>query len=82
MMKARTAVWVLAASFALGVTGVAAFMLHGYQLERIQIWLNPWQDTSGAGYHAIQGLLALGLGGILGAGLGQSQIAGGTANIG
>ena len=69
----------LAALAGLGVTGVTAFLLHGYQLERIRIWLNPWQDTSGAGYHAIQGLLALGLGGIFGAGLGQSQVAGGIA---
>ncbi|MGH2512806.1 MAG: FtsW/RodA/SpoVE family cell cycle protein, partial [Candidatus Limnocylindrales bacterium] len=69
----------LAALGGLGVSGVAAFMLHGYQLERIRIWLNPWQDTTGAGYHAIQSLLALGLGGIFGAGLGQSQIAGGIA---
>jgi len=69
----------LAALTGLGVTGVTAFLLHGYQLERIRIWLNPWQDTSGAGYHAIQGLLALGLGGIFGAGLGQSQVAGGIA---
>ena len=69
----------LAVLSSLGVSGVAVFMLHGYQLERIRIWLNPWQDTSGAGYHAIQGLLALGLGGIFGAGLGQSQVAGGIA---
>jgi cell division protein FtsW len=69
----------LAALTGLGVTGVTAFLLHGYQLERIRIWLNPWQDTSGSGYHAIQGLLALGLGGIFGAGLGQSQVAGGIA---
>ncbi len=69
----------LAGLTGLGITGVAAFMLHGYQLERIRIWLNPWQDTSGAGYHAIQGLLALGLGGVFGAGLGQSQVAGGIA---
>jgi cell division protein FtsW len=69
----------VAALSALGVAGVGAFMLHGYQLERIRIWLNPWQDTTGAGYHAIQSLLALGLGGIFGAGLGQSQIAGGIA---
>jgi cell division protein FtsW len=69
----------LAALAGLGLTGVTAFLLHGYQLERIRIWLNPWQDTSGAGYHAIQGLLALGLGGIFGAGLGQSQVAGGIA---
>jgi cell division protein FtsW len=31
----------------------------------------------GTGFHTIQGLLALGLGGILGAGLGESRLAGG-----
>jgi len=69
----------LAAFSALGVTGVAVFTLHGYQLERLRSWLHLWQDTSGVGYHAVQGLLALGLGGIFGAGLGQSQVAGGIA---
>ena len=38
---------------------------------------NPWRDPLGAGFHTIQGLLALGLGGIFGAGLGESQLAGG-----
>lgn len=69
----------LAAFSAMGVTGVAVFTLHGYQLERLRSWLHLWQDTSGVGYHAVQGLLALGLGGIFGAGLGQSQVAGGIA---
>ena len=70
----------LGALGAIGVTGVTAFMLHGYQLERIRIWLEPVAGRGRrAGYHAIQGLLALGLGGIFGAGLGQSQIAGGIA---
>ena len=69
----------LAAFSALGVAGVSMFMLHGYQLERLKSWLHLWQDTSGVGYHAVQGLLALGLGGIFGAGLGQSQVAGGIA---
>ena len=35
------------------------------------------QTRSGTGFHTIQGLLALGLGGILGAGLGESRLAGG-----
>ena len=35
-------------------------------------WI-PGRTRSGAGYHTIQGLLALGLGGLFGAGLGQSQ---------
>ena len=64
----------------MGAVAIAAiFMagLRGYQIERIQAWLNPWADPLGAGFHTIQGLLALGLGGILGAGLGESRLAGG-----
>jgi len=59
------------------VAGVAIVGLRGYQLERIRAWLDPWSDPLGAGFHTIQGLLALGLGGILGAGLGESRMAGG-----
>lgn len=51
--------------------------LRGYQVERIAAWINPWADPMGRGFHTIQGLLALGLGGILGAGLGESRLAGG-----
>ncbi|MFL5750497.1 MAG: FtsW/RodA/SpoVE family cell cycle protein, partial [Chloroflexota bacterium] len=40
-------------------------------------FLDPWQDPLGAGFHTIQGLLALGLGGIIGSGLGESKLAGG-----
>ena len=64
----------------MGIVAVAAIImagLRGYQIERIQAWLNPWADPLGAGFHTIQGLLALGLGGILGAGLGESRLAGG-----
>ncbi|HXG40000.1 MAG TPA: putative peptidoglycan glycosyltransferase FtsW, partial [Candidatus Limnocylindrales bacterium] len=62
---------------AAGVAGVAAFFVRGYQLERIRAWLDPWSDPLGIGFHTIQGLLALGLGGLLGAGLGESRLAGG-----
>ena len=51
--------------------------LRGYQIDRIQAWLNPWAYPDTIGFHTIQGLLALGLGGILGAGLGESRLAGG-----
>ena len=64
----------------MGIVAIAAIImagLRGYQIERIQAWLNPWADPLGAGFHTIQGLLALGLGGILGAGLGESRLAGG-----
>jgi len=67
--------------FHLGVLGAAGFMamivagLQGYQMDRIRTWLDPWSDPLGVGFHTVQGLLALGAGGILGRGLGQSVIA-------
>jgi cell division protein FtsW len=48
-----------------------------YQLERVRAFIDPWSDPQGSGFHTIQGLLALGLGGIFGAGLGESRSAGG-----
>jgi cell division protein FtsW len=51
--------------------------LQGYQVARLQAWLNPWSDPLGKGFHTIQGLLALALGGVFGAGLGESRLAGG-----
>jgi len=59
------------------LTAMVVAGLRGYQMERIRTWLNPWADPLGTGFHTIQGLLALGLGGILGAGLGESRLAGG-----
>ena len=67
----------LAAMGMLGLGAIVAVGLRGYQLERIQAWLNPWAYPDTIGFHTIQGLLALGLGGILGAGLGESRLAGG-----
>jgi len=63
----------------LGMAGFGAILvgLAGYQMDRIRVWLNPWSDPLGAGYHTVQGLLALGLGGIFGSGLGESRMAGG-----
>ncbi len=62
---------------ALAIVGVAFVGLHGYQADRIRAWLDPWADPQGSGFHTIQGLLALGLGGLIGAGLGESRLAGG-----
>jgi cell division protein FtsW len=50
---------------------------HPYQLDRIRAFINPWSDPTGSGFHTIQGLMALALGGVLGAGLGESRLAGG-----
>ena len=67
----------LVAIAAATLAGLVLVGLRAYQLDRIRTWVNPWSDPLGAGFHTIQGLLALGLGGILGAGLGESRLAGG-----
>jgi cell division protein FtsW len=59
------------------VPAVLLFFLQGYQMNRITAWLDPWKDASGLGFHSVQGYLALALGGVFGAGLGESRLAGG-----
>jgi cell division protein FtsW len=67
----------LAAMAVLAMVAIIGAGLRGYQMDRIQAWLNPWAYPDTKGFHTIQGLLALGLGGLLGAGLGESRLAGG-----
>jgi rod shape determining protein RodA len=43
-------------------------ILHGYQKHRILTLLDPESDPLGAGYHIIQGIIAIGSGGIHGKG--------------
>lgn len=44
-----------------------------YRRKRMMIFLNPWSDKRGAGFQIIQSFVALGSGGLLGVGLGQSR---------
>ncbi|MBM3222178.1 MAG: stage V sporulation protein E, partial [Candidatus Tectomicrobia bacterium] len=44
-----------------------------FRRGRMLVFLNPWEDRQGGGYQAVQALLALGQGGLLGIGLGKSQ---------
>jgi cell division protein FtsW len=60
----------------LGVGGVIMLVLTGaigYASDRIKYWLDPWLDPSGEGFQTIQSLLAIGSGGILGRGIGNSR---------
>ena len=60
--------------YAGGALGLAAAlpvawgMMHDYQRNRVEIFLNPESDPLGAGYHIIQSKIAIGSGGILGKG--------------
>lgn len=44
-----------------------------YRMRRIIAFLDPWQDSQGAGFQLSQSQIALGSGGIFGVGLGQSM---------
>jgi rod shape determining protein RodA len=60
-----------------GITAAWLFFLHDYQKERVFTFLNPERDPLGAAYHSIQGLIAVGSGGLFGKGFlqgSQSQL--------
>ena len=60
------------AGVGLGVLAVVTGIL-GYGSDRIKYWLDPWADAMGKGFQTIQSILAIGSGGILGRGIGQSR---------
>ena len=56
-----------------GVVGaVVLILIAPYRFERILSFINPWVDHLGTGFQAIQSLFAIGPGGLLGLGLGNS----------
>ncbi|MFC0188988.1 stage V sporulation protein E [Fictibacillus aquaticus] len=58
----------------LGLMGFAALIISApYRMKRITSFLDPWSDPLGSGFQIIQSLYALGPGGLLGLGLGQSR---------
>ncbi len=62
----------LGAGVALGAGAILTGVVD-YGSSRIQSWIDPWSDPSGAGWQTIQSLLAIGSGGVFGAGLGGSK---------
>ena len=62
---------VLAAAAGLTVTGAAVgYLALALVRARVETWLNPWLDTSGASYQVVQGLIAYASGGVFGRGPG------------
>ena len=51
---------------------VKLHILKDYQLRRINVWVNPVQYARSGGYQVLQGLYAIGSGGLFGKGLGES----------
>ncbi|MBO7519428.1 MAG: putative lipid II flippase FtsW [Clostridia bacterium] len=67
--------YIMGGAFA-GAAGVAFLIITkkiSYGSDRITYWLDPWKDPTGKGFQTIQSLLAIGSGGVLGRGIGQSR---------
>jgi cell division protein FtsW len=62
---------------AMGLVGLAGFaglvLSAPYRIKRITSFLDPWEDPLGSGFQMIQSLYAIGPGGLLGLGLGESR---------
>jgi cell division protein FtsW (lipid II flippase) len=68
--------WFAAAGLVLFVGGSSLL----YQVvprveERVSIWLDPWEQSHGAGYQIVQSLFSIGNGGFAGKGLGKGVFA-------
>lgn len=50
------------------------FGLREYQFLRVDTWLDPYHDTTATSYQVTQGFKAIGSGGIIGKGLGVSEV--------
>ncbi|HUR15729.1 MAG TPA: FtsW/RodA/SpoVE family cell cycle protein [Candidatus Limnocylindrales bacterium] len=50
--------------------GAVLYLLFPHVQDRIDIWIDPFQDPQGAGYQIIRAMYAYGRGGVLGTGLG------------
>ncbi|RGY99689.1 FtsW/RodA/SpoVE family cell cycle protein [Clostridium sp. AM58-1XD] len=66
------AVFTLTFAGQIGAGLTAVGLLHDYQLNRINVWLNPEQFSQEGGFQVLQGLYAIGSGGLMGKGLGES----------
>jgi cell division protein FtsW len=56
----------------LAIAGIALIAMNPYQQERLTGFLNPSGDPGGAGFQGRQSTIAMGSGGLLGVGLGES----------
>lgn len=51
------------------LAGLLAYRYFYHVTERVDIWLNPWEEPLGSGYQILQSLFAIADGGFLGTGL-------------
>ncbi len=64
------AIYVVVGLLAFVAGAALMYRLFGVVQTRVDVWLDPWSDPSGAGYQQVQALYAFARGGLLGTGLG------------
>lgn len=70
---AGTAYWKIFGVIGMGLVGFFLLSVSTpYQWARIEYWINPWADPQGKGFQLIQSMIAIGSGGLVGNGYGQS----------
>ena len=69
---AALAMGILAGAGPIGKALMQIKLFQPYQYRRIEAWLNPELDPEGKSFQVLQGLYAIGSGGLFGQGLGQS----------
>ncbi|WP_068964786.1 putative lipid II flippase FtsW [Desulfosporosinus sp. BG] len=65
-----SSIWFVAAVPTLGIP--LFYFIHGYQWQRIMVWLDPWKYAKDIGYQITNAEIAFGSGGLFGVGLGRS----------
>jgi cell division protein FtsW len=55
------------------VVGVAALILSPWRMKRLFAFLDPWENSADGSYQVVQGLYAIGSGGVLGEGFAKGQ---------
>lgn len=55
------------------VVGVSALLLSPWRMKRLLAFMNPWENASDGSYQVVQGLYAIGSGGIFGEGFAKGQ---------
>ena len=65
--------WFIAGGLTVGGALIFIATQTTYMASRLAMWRDPWSDPLGKGMQAIQSLIAIGSGGLLGLGLGNSR---------
>ena len=72
-MATGRASYVVLGALLFAAGAVVAYAAFAHVQVRVGAWLDPWSDSAGRGYQAVQALAALAAGGVFGAGLGYGH---------